>query len=100
MVTKKAVAKILDNINDPEIGISITSLGLVYDIKVSKSGNIKVIMTLTSVGCPLFEQISTPIQKQLKTLPGVKNVEVELTFDPPWSVDKMSPAAKMHLGME
>jgi len=98
MLSKKLLLKQLKNVPDPELGISIVDLGLVYDVKLDKRGNVNVVMTLTTMGCPLFELISEPIKAEIRKISGVKNVEVELTFDPPWSVEKMSKEAKIKLG--
>lgn len=97
MVTKKLVEKVLDSIPDPEIGISILQLGLIYKIEI-QGDNVRIIMTLTSIGCPLFDQISVPIREKLGKVKGVKKVDIDLTFDPPWSPDTMSKEAKMQLG--
>jgi len=88
----------LKNVPDPELGISIVDLGLVYDTKIDKKGNVEVLMTLTTMGCPLFDLIAEPVRAQLKKLEGVKTVDVQLTFEPPWSPDKMSEEAKVKLG--
>lgn len=98
MLSKKLLLNQLHNVPDPELGISIVDLGLVYDVSADKKGNVKVLMTLTTMGCPLFELIETPVRQQLKKLKGVKSVAVDLTFDPPWSADKMSKEAKVKLG--
>lgn len=98
MLSKKLLLNKLKNVPDPELGISIVDLGLVYDVKIDKKGNVTVLMTLTTMGCPLFELISEPIKVELTKVKGVKEVEVELIFDPPWSVDKMSKEAKVKLG--
>ncbi len=98
MLTKKILLNQLKNVPDPELGISIVDLGLVYDVKVDKKGNAVVLMTLTTMGCPLFDLIADPVRTELKKLDGVKNVEVELTFDPPWSPEKMTKEAKIKLG--
>ncbi len=98
MVTKKQVEAVLKDIPDPEIGVSILDLGLVYDVTVDAKGNVEIRMTLTSIGCPLFDQIAGPIREQVGKLKGVKKVEVNLTFEPPWSPDKMSEEAKLQLG--
>lgn len=98
MLSKKTLLNQLYNVPDPELGISVVDLGLIYDVKADKKGKITVIMTLTTMGCPLFELISEPIKSELMKIKGVKDVEVELTFDPPWSVDKMSKEAKVKLG--
>lgn len=98
MVTKKQVESILDEILDPELGISIFQLGLVYRIEIDKSSNVRIVMTLTSIGCPLFEDIAGPIRQRVAKIKGAKKVEVELTFDPPWTPDTMSEEAKIQLG--
>ncbi|MCX6793898.1 MAG: metal-sulfur cluster assembly factor [Candidatus Gottesmanbacteria bacterium] len=99
MITKKDVEKVLKNIPDPEIGVSLWDLGLIYDIKIDKkSGNVEILITLTTIGCPLFEQIADPIREAVGKLKGVKHVEVTLTFEPPWTVDRMSKEAKAQLG--
>ena len=97
MITKKQIENVLDTIPDPEIGISILQLGLIYGIEVI-GGNVRIIMTLTSIGCPLFDQIAGPIREELGKLRGVKKVEIDLTFEPPWTPDTMSKEAKLQLG--
>lgn len=99
MPTEEQVKASLKNIPDPEIGISIVDLGLIYGTTIDpKTKKVTVRLTLTSVGCPLFEQIAIPVKNAVRELDGVEDVEVELTFDPPWSVDLMSDEAKMQLG--
>ena len=98
MVTKKQVEAVLDKIPDPEIGISIFQLGLIYRIEIDKTGNVNIVMTLTTIGCPLFDHIAGPIKEEVAKIKGVKKVEVELTFDPPWTPDTMSEEAKIQLG--
>ena len=99
MVTKKDVEKVLKNIPDPEIGVSLWDLGLVYNIDIDKkTGHVEILMTLTTVGCPLYEQIADPIRKKVGRLKGVKKVVLTLTFEPPWTVDRMSERAKAQLG--
>jgi metal-sulfur cluster biosynthetic enzyme len=99
MITKKAIEDALKNIPDPEIGVSLWDLGLIYDIGIDKAtGIVSVKMTLTTIGCPLFSLIADPIKKEVGALKGVKGVEVELTFEPPWSMDRMSDDAKRQLG--
>ncbi len=97
-LTKEKLIKQLKNVPDPELGISIVDLGLVYEVDINKKGTVNVIMTLTTMGCPLFDLIEGPVISELMKLDGVKDVTVELTFDPPWSPDKMSKDAKVKLG--
>lgn len=98
MLSKKLLLNQLKNVPDPELGISIVDLGLIYDVKADKKGNVDVTMTLTTMGCPLFELIAEPVKTEIKKINGVKDVFVNLTFDPPWSPDKMSKEAKVKLG--
>ena len=99
MVTKKQIEEVLKIIPDPEIGVSLWDLGLIYGISIDKkTGNVTVKMTLTTIGCPLFSLISEPIKREVGKISGVKGVEVDLTFDPPWNPDRMSKEAKQQLG--
>lgn len=99
MPTKKQIEDVLKTIPDPEIGVSLWDLGLIYGITIDKkTGAVSVRMTLTTIGCPLFGSISEPIKEGVGKLPGVKSVEVDLTFDPPWNTDNMSEDAKKQLG--
>jgi len=98
MLTKEKLLTVLKEIPDPELNISVVDLGLIYDIKMDKRGKVEVIMTLTTMGCPLYELIARPIEERIKGLPGVKSVNIELTFDPPWTPEKMSKEAKVALG--
>ena len=96
-MTKKKIISILKTIPDPELGISIYDLGLIYDIIIRKP-KITIVMTLTTMGCPLFNQISDPIKEKIGNLEGITKVEVQLTFDPPWNPEKMSKQARLELG--
>ncbi|MBI2611153.1 metal-sulfur cluster assembly factor [Candidatus Gottesmanbacteria bacterium] len=98
MVNKEIIWEELRNIPDPELGISIVDLGLIYDVKTDDKGVVDIRMTLTTMGCPLFELIAGPVQENLKKIKGVKKVNVDLTFEPPWSPEKMSEEAKVKLG--
>ncbi len=95
---KAQVIGVLRQIPDPELGVSIWDLGLIYDVSV-KSGKVEVLMTLTTIGCPLFSQICDPIRMEVGKLKGVKSVYVELTFEPPWSMEKMTEEARIQLGV-
>lgn len=106
MVSKKDTslqAKIeeqLKTVLDPELGISIVDLGLVYGVSVTKTGKAKVTMTLTTMGCPMFGVIEAQIEEALMAIPEIEDVKTEITFDPPWDASKMSEAAKAQLGWE
>lgn len=98
-LNNKIIFSKLSEVMDPELNISIVDLGLVYDTKITKN-KIKVIMTLTTIGCPLFSLIETQVKDKIKEL-GIKenDITLELTFDPPWSMEKMSKKAKAMLGI-
>lgn len=99
MVRKQDIEQVLKEIPDPEIGVSLWDLGLVYDIVIDKkTGAVRILMTLTTVGCPLFDLIANPIREEIGKLSGVKKVDIDLTFEPPWSTDRMSEEAKQQLG--
>ncbi|MEK7060871.1 MAG: iron-sulfur cluster assembly protein [Patescibacteria group bacterium] len=99
MVTKTQIENVLRTIPDPEIGVSLWDLGLIYEINIDEtSGVVTVVMTLTTIGCPLFSLISGPIKKEVGALKGVAGVDVELTFEPPWNMERMSDSAKTQLG--
>ncbi|MFS0688454.1 metal-sulfur cluster assembly factor [Sporosarcina sp. 179-K 8C2 HS] len=89
----------LENVIDPELGIDIVNLGLVYDAELDEEGTAKVTMTLTSMGCPMGPQIVANIKQELMELPEVKDAEVNIIWNPPWSRDMMSRYAKMALGV-
>jgi len=97
--TKDDVREGLKQVYDPEIGINIVDLGLVYDADISESGDVLVTMTLTSLGCPLGPVIVQEVQGALKTLPAVGDIDVKLVWSPPWTPDMMSEDAKDELGM-
>jgi metal-sulfur cluster biosynthetic enzyme len=96
MITEEQVKGILMDVLDPEIQIDIVNLGMIYGIDISEDGKkVKITMTLTTMGCPAYEMLHDEIVEKVKSLPGVEDVEVELTFDPPWNKDMMSEEAKM-----
>ncbi len=97
MATREEVVEALRQVEDPELGMDIVDLGLMYDVEVD-DGKVKVIHTLTSMGCPVGPMIQENIAEVTRALPGVDDVEVELTWDPPWTPEKMSEDAKFILG--
>lgn len=96
--SREQVLEALKVVVDPELGISIVDLGLVYDVQVEDEV-VKVTYTLTSMGCPVGPLIEQQIQQVLTTLPGIAHAESTQTFDPPWSVDQMSEEARLAMGM-
>jgi metal-sulfur cluster biosynthetic enzyme len=95
--TKEQVVDALRGVEDPELGMDIVELGLLYDVEV-EGPKVKVIHTLTSMGCPVGPMIQENIDQIARSMPDVEDVEVELTWDPPWSPEKMSEDAKFILG--
>ena len=98
MLTSEEAREALKQIIDPEIGLNIADLGLVYDVTVD-SGQVEVKMTLTSPGCPVGPQILNGVKVVLEDLDGVDAVNVELVWEPFWSPEKMNPEARAALGM-
>ncbi len=88
----------LKTVYDPEIPVDVYELGLIYEINVFPVNNVFVLMTLTSPSCPSAEAIPSEVEQKIKAIEGVNDVKVELTFDPPYSQDMMSEAAKLELG--
>jgi len=84
---------------DPEIPVNIYDLGLIYDIKVETTGHVHVKMTLTSPGCPVAGMLVAEVEAKISVLPGLKEVKVEIVWDPPWDKNMMSEAAKLQLGL-
>jgi FeS assembly SUF system protein len=84
---------------DPEIPVDIYELGLVYGIEIQPSGEVKITMTLTSPGCPVAGSLPGEVEEKVRAVPGVTAASVELVWDPPWCMEKMSEAAKLQLGM-
>ncbi|KZZ84613.1 MULTISPECIES: metal-sulfur cluster assembly factor [Bacillaceae] len=89
----------LEQVVDPELGIDIVNLGLVYDVEMDEAGATTVTMTLTSMGCPLAGTIVDQVKIALGDIPEVKETEVNIVWNPPWSKDRMSRYAKIALGI-
>jgi FeS assembly SUF system protein len=92
------VLNAIKRVYDPEIPVDVYELGLIYEISVYPVNNVYVLMTLTSPSCPSAEQIPGEVEQSIKSIEGVNDVKVELTFDPPYTQDMMSEAAKLELG--
>lgn len=92
------VVDVLRTIYDPEIPVDIYELGLIYDVHVSDECDIKILMTLTSPNCPVAESLPEEVKEKVRSIDEVKDVEVEITFDPPWTKDMMSEEAMLELG--
>ena len=96
---KENILGALEQVIDPELGIDIVNLGLVYDVDLDENGKAKVTMTLTSMGCPLAGVIVDQVSAALSDIPEVKDTEVDIVWNPPWTKDKMSRYAKIALGI-
>lgn len=97
---KERVLSALETVVDPEIGVDIVNLGLIYDMKLDDEGILWIDMTLTSMGCPLAGMIVTQVQEAVKEIPKINAANVNLVWSPPWNKDMMSRYAKIALGMK
>ncbi|MCE2935900.1 MAG: SUF system Fe-S cluster assembly protein [Cyclobacteriaceae bacterium] len=95
---REKIVAALKTVYDPEIPVDIYELGLIYEINIFPVNNVNIQMTLTSPSCPSAEQIPTEVEQRVKEIEGVNDVKVEITWDPPYSQDMMSEAAKLELG--
>lgn len=95
---KEKVTEAIKKVYDPEIPVDVFELGLIYEVKVFPVNNVFVLMTLTSPSCPSAEEIPGEIEQRIREVEGVNEVSIELTFDPPYTQDMMSEAAKLELG--
>jgi len=91
--------KIISTIYDPEIPVNIYELGLIYDVKISDQGDVKIEMTLTSPNCPVAESLPAEVEEKVKGIEKTNDVKVEIVFDPPWTKEMMSEEARLELGM-
>lgn len=97
--SRERVIEALKTVYDPEIPVDIYELGLIYEFDLSESGAVRIIMTLTTPGCPVAGEMPGMVAETVAALDGVGEVEVELTWDPPWTPEKMSEDARLLLGM-
>jgi metal-sulfur cluster biosynthetic enzyme len=98
MPTREEVYEALRQVEDPELGMDIVELGLLYDVEV-QDHRVKVTHSLTSMGCPAGPMIQEDINRVAREVPGVEDVDIELTWDPPWTPERMSDDAKFILGI-
>lgn len=91
---REKVIEMLKSVYDPEIPINIWDLGLIYDIKIDEKGDVRLVMTLTAPGCPLANTLVAIVEDAIKSVDGVKDVTVELTFNPPWDPRRMTPEGR------
>jgi FeS assembly SUF system protein len=100
MSLKDQVVAAMRKVYDPEMPVNIYELGLIYGVEVSDAGNVAIQMTLTAPNCPVAGTLPGEVEKAVRAVPGVNDVKLELTFDPPWTKARMSEAAKLELGLE
>lgn len=96
---KDQAMAVLEDVVDPELAIDIVNLGLIYNVELDEQGLCTVTMTLTIAGCPLTEYLNAAIEEELRALEQVKQVKINLVWEPAWSIDKMSREAKLELGI-
>jgi metal-sulfur cluster biosynthetic enzyme len=100
MVTEEEIIKVLKTCDDPELGVNVVDLGLIYKITISPTAEVHVLMTLTTPGCPLLDYFVDTAGSKIRGLEGVRDAKVEITFSPPWDKSKMSEEAKAQLGLD
>ena len=96
---EEKIVNVCKNIYDPEIPVNIYELGLIYETKVSEDGKVNVLMTLTTPNCPVAESLPAQVKEEIGYLTGVTEVDLEITFEPPWDQEMMSEEAKLELGL-
>lgn len=98
MLTEQVILTKLREVIDPEIGLNIVDLGLIYSVEVNKENQVHVKMTLTTPGCPMHDAMSAWAQRAVETTPGVASASIEVVWDPPWNPAMMTDFAKAQLG--
>jgi metal-sulfur cluster biosynthetic enzyme len=100
VVSKEDVMKVLQSIYDPEIPVNIVDLGLIYNVSVDKSSVVSIRMTCTTPYCPMNRYLQQEVTDKTKAIKGVKDVKVEMVFDPPWTPQRVAPSARKGLGIK
>jgi len=93
------IIKAIKTVFDPEIPVNVYDLGLIYEINVEEDNKVRIVMTLTSPNCPVAEALPEEVREKVAALEGVKSVDLNLTFDPPWTKDMLSEEALLELGL-
>jgi FeS assembly SUF system protein len=96
---EEKIIRELKDIYDPEVPVNIYDIGLIYELRIEDDFFVKVVMTLTTPNCPVAESLPAEVRDRVKNVPGVNGVDLELTFDPPWTMEMLSEEAKLELGM-
>ena len=97
---EEKIIEALKTIYDPEIPINIYEIGLIYEINIHDDFSVHIVMTLTSPNCPVAESLPAEVKEKIRGVEGVKDVELELTFEPPWDMEMLSEEAKLELGID
>ncbi|WXG47622.1 MAG: metal-sulfur cluster assembly factor [Candidatus Atabeyarchaeum deiterrae] len=100
MISKEDIMKALQGIFDPEIPVNIVDLGLIYEVNVDKSSNVSIKMTCTTPYCPMNRYLQQEVTDKTKGIKGVKEVKVEMVFEPPWTPDRIAPSARKELSIQ
>jgi len=100
VLTEHDVREALHTVHDPELRMSVVDLGLIYDIQISPENDVTVNMTVTTPGCPIIDQFLQQANDKVESLPDVGNVTIKLTFDPPWTTDRIKPELREALGLK
>ncbi len=99
MLLEPRVIEAISGVYDPEIPVNIWELGLIYELRVERTGSVNVKMTLTAPACPSAQTLPSEVENRIRQIEGVTDVKVEVVWEPPWTTDRMSEAAKLQLGM-
>jgi len=97
-ITESTIVEVLKTVYDPEIPVNIWELGLVYEINIHDKDQVKIVMTLTAPGCPVADQLVQEVHDKVLAIPQINKVDVNLTFEPTWTLYNMSEEAKLELG--
>jgi len=100
LTLQPALVEAVSKVFDPEIPVNIYELGLIYNLDVDSSNNVQVRMTLTAPACPAAQTLPIDVERRVREVPGVNDVKVSVVWDPPWTREKMSEAAKLSLGLD
>ena len=100
MSLRNKVVAALKSVHDPEMPVNVYELGLIYSVDTLEGGVVSILMTLTAPNCPVAESLPASVARAAREVPGVSEVRLELTFDPPWTKDRMSEAAKLAMGFD
>ena len=96
---EEAIIEKIKTVYDPEIPVNIYDIGLIYEVNIKEEGKVHVLMTLTSPNCPVAESLPLEVKEKVEEVEGISKAEIELTFEPPWTMDLLTDEAKLELGM-